>query len=119
MNIKTVAKNTGLTAHTLRYYEKIGLLINIHRDLSGHRVYSEKDLIWIAFIKRLKATNMPLEEIKQFASLRVQGDKTIPERVALLEKHAQRVEKQIQTLKTHQQKIVQKIELCLQGGALT
>lgn len=119
MNIKTVAKNTGLTTHTLRYYEKIGLLININRDSSGHRSYSEQDLIWIAFIKRLKATNMPLEEIKQFASLRMYGDKTILDRVALLENHAQRVEKQIQTLKTHQQKIAQKIELCLMGGALT
>ena len=81
MDIKTISKITGLSAHTLRYYEKIGLLLNIERDSKGYRDYSEKDVVWIEFIKRLKATNMPLNEIKKFAVLRSKGDSTIQNRV--------------------------------------
>ncbi len=119
MNIKRVTQLTGLSDHTLRYYEKIGLLLNIARNSAGHRDYSQKDLIWIALIKRLKATNMPLSEIKQFSILRSKGDSTIPARVSMLEKHRQRVQLQIEQLRLHQQKIDQKIELCKQGGTLS
>ena len=109
---------TQLSAYTLRYYEKIGLLLDIERDSKGHRYYSQKDLIWIEFIKRLKATNMPLNEIRRFARLRVRGDSTIDERVRMLEKHESRVREQMEDLKTHQQKIKEKIELCKKGGVL-
>lgn len=118
MNIQTVSRHTGLSAHTLRYYEKIGLLLNIGRDSKGYRDYSEKDLIWIAFIKRLKATNMPLREIKRFARLRTRGDGTIDERLQILENHQQRVERQMSELRVHQEKIREKIALCRQGGEL-
>ena len=91
MHIKAVAARTGLSVHTLRYYEKIGLLLAIQRDARGHRDYSAQDLIWIEFIKRLKATNMPLNEIRRFARLRVKGDSTIDERVKILENHESRV----------------------------
>lgn len=84
MDIKTISKITGLSAHTLRYYEKIGLLLNIERDSKGYRDYSEKDVVWIEFIKRLKATNMPLNEIKKFAVLRSKGDSTIQNRLKIL-----------------------------------
>ncbi len=116
MNIKQVSQQTGLSAHTLRYYEKIGLLLGIHRDSKGHRDYTDKDLIWIEFIKRLKATNMPLNEIKRFAELRTSGDRTIPERLMILKKHQSRVRKQMDELVIHQQKIKAKIELCKLGG---
>ena len=118
MNIKQISQQTGLSAHTLRYYEKIGLLLEIHRDSKGHRDYSDKDLIWIEFIKRLKATNMPLKEIRRFAEFRVTGDQTISKRLKILEKHQLRVQKQMEELVVHQQKIKEKIALCKLGGEL-
>lgn len=116
MNIQKVAQLTGLSAHTLRYYEKIGLLLNIARNSSGHRCYSEQDLMWIEFIKRLKATSMPLSEMKKFAELRTHGDSTIGQRVAILEHHQKRVQDQMDQLRLHQEKIKEKIIICQQGG---
>ncbi len=118
MNIKSISKHTGLSAHTLRYYERIGLIVGVDRDSKGHRDYSEKDIIWIEFIKRLKATRMPLDEIRKFATLRRQGQHTIVERLKLLENHHRRVEAQMQNLLDNQQKIKEKIDLCKKGGAL-
>ena len=118
MNIQTVSKLTGLSAHTLRYYEKIDLLLNIKRDSKGYRDYCEKDLVWIEFIKRLKATNMPLTEIKKFALLRSKGEGTISERLEILQNHQSRVKKQMNDLLIHQEKIKEKMELCRKGGEL-
>ena len=118
MKIKKISKLTEVSAHTLRYYEKIGLLMDIARDSKGHRYYSDRDVIWIEFIKRLKATNMPLNEIRRFAKLRVRGDSTIDERVEILENHESRVKQQMERLKYHQEKIREKIELCKRGGPL-
>ena len=115
MNIQTISRTTGLSAHTLRYYEKIGLLLDIKRDRKGHRFYREKDLIWIEFIKRLKATSMPLSEMKQFARLRSKGNKTISQRVELLRQHESRIEQQMQALESHRDRVREKIQLCLQG----
>lgn len=83
MNIKTFAEQTGVSAHTLRYYEKIGLL-QVQRTQSGHRVFSDKDLEWITFILRLKDTGMPLEDIQKYAEFRSQGGKTQSQRQQLL-----------------------------------
>ena len=106
------------SAHTLRYYEKMGLLLHIQRDARGYRDYAEKDLVWIGMIKRLKATDMPLAEIRRFARLRAGGDSTIPDRLEILYHHQKRVEGQIADLVRHQEKIAEKIELCKKGGSL-
>lgn len=60
MNMKEFSLLAGLSAYTLRYYEKIGLLKDVRRNSSGHRDYLTKDLEWIGFIKRLKETGMAL-----------------------------------------------------------
>ncbi|MCA6059428.1 MerR family transcriptional regulator [Thalassolituus sp. ST750PaO-4] len=86
MNIKAFAEQTGVSAHTLRYYEKIGLL-QVQRNQSGHRVFSNKDLEWITFILRLKDTGMPLQHIIKYAEFRTQGDSTMAERQQLLQQH--------------------------------
>ena len=80
MTIQEFATLTGLTVHTLRYYEQIGLLDQIQRAPSGHLIYQQQDLLWVAFIKKLKATGMPLREIQLYADLRKQG--ITPTRVA-------------------------------------
>ncbi|GGY72066.1 MerR family transcriptional regulator [Cellvibrio zantedeschiae] len=92
MNIKELSEKTHLSAHTLRYYEKIGILPNIQKNSSGHRFYSASDLEWISFVIKLKETGMPLEEIITYARLREQGDATSAERMQLLIKHREVLE---------------------------
>ncbi|WP_312982916.1 MerR family transcriptional regulator [Atlantibacter sp.] len=94
MRIQYFAQLTGLTAHTLRYYEKLGLLVP-DRNSSGHRDYREADVEWVAFIVRLKETDMPLSEIQRYAALRSQGNATVNERRALLAQHAERLEQRL------------------------
>ena len=99
---------TGLGVHTLRYYEQEGLLTPGRTD-SNRRRYSEEDAAWVAFLRRLKDTGMPLKEIQQFARLRREGEATIQERLELLMGHQQALEEQIMRLKEHQEKLGEKI----------
>ncbi|WP_312973925.1 MerR family transcriptional regulator [Atlantibacter sp.] len=94
MRIRHFSRITGLTAHTLRYYEKLGLLLP-DRNSSGHRDYREADVEWVAFIVRLKETDMPLSDIQRYAALRSQGNTTVNERRALLAHHAERLEQRL------------------------
>ena len=82
---------TALSAPTLRYYEQEGLL-SVARDGGGRRVYTEADIAWVAFIKRLKETGMRLKEIERYACLRYQGDSTIGERLKILTEHRLQVQ---------------------------
>lgn len=77
---------TGVSVHTLRYYEKEHLITAKRRE-NGRRYYSDKDISWMSFIKRLKDTNMPIKEIQKYALLRAAGDSTLQERMELLIKH--------------------------------
>ena len=110
LTIEQVAGRTGLSAHTLRYYERIGLLDPVGRATSGHRRYAAKDLAWIDFLTRLRATGMPIRHMQEFAALRRQGDTTIARRRVLLEVHQQMVQKHIEELQQNQQAITRKIE---------
>lgn len=65
-SIQQVASMTGLSTHTLRYYEKIGLIKNVQRDQTGYRQYTDFDLAWIQFLIRLRVTGMPMLKMKQF-----------------------------------------------------
>ncbi len=87
LTISEVEEQTGLSAHTLRYYERIGLMAPISKGLRGHRRYDKDDLGWITLIKRLRSTDMSIKEMQHFAELVRQGDATISERRKLLEKH--------------------------------
>lgn len=111
MNIKRFSKLTEISSHTLRYYEKIGLILNVARNSKGHRDYSEKDVAWVEFLKRLKATGMPLNIMKTFADLRYKGDTTINDRLQILENHHQKITENIETLLKHKNKIADKIKI--------
>jgi len=91
MKIGDLAKRTGITAHTIRYYERIGLLPHAHRDGSGRRDYGEDSVVWIEFLSRLKTTGMPIRDMLRYATLRAQGDSTGPARALLLSEHRDRV----------------------------
>lgn len=94
MKIKEMSQKSRLSEHTLRYYEKIGLL-NVNKDKSGHREYTETDLLWLEFIHRLKVTGMPLKDIIRYSDLRREGDCTIQKRLKLLTAHESRVKNTI------------------------
>ena len=108
--IQQISEMTGLTAHTLRYYEKIGLLYGVQRDTSGYRQYSESDISWIDFLLRLRVTGMKVSDMKQFSDLRSQGEATISARRELLETHQRNVLTQINELKNNLNMIDEKIE---------
>lgn len=91
MKIGNLAKRSGLTAHTIRYYERIGLLPYADRDHSGQRDYDASILVWIEFLGRMKSTGMPIREMLRYAELRGLGAVTEGERRELLEKHRERV----------------------------
>ncbi|APA87751.1 MerR family transcriptional regulator [Paraburkholderia sprentiae WSM5005] len=91
LTIGQVAAATGITAHTLRYYEQAGLLRPVGRTAAGHRLFSPADLDWLQFVMRLKATGMPIAAIQAFAELRAQGDSTYDARREMLAAHRDRV----------------------------
>lgn len=91
MKIGELAKRSGLSAHTIRYYERIGLLPYADRDRSSQRDYDASILAWIEFLGRLKATGMPIREMLRYAALRERGVDTEAERRELLEQHRERV----------------------------
>jgi DNA-binding transcriptional MerR regulator len=87
LSIAEAAEISGLSAHTLRYYERAGLLEPVGRNGSGHRRYREADLELIRFLTRLRATGMPIREVRRYAELMQAGDDTNAERLRLLERH--------------------------------
>jgi DNA-binding transcriptional MerR regulator len=98
MRIREVSERLGVSEHTLRYYERIGLLGSIRKDAGGRRDYSQADLAWLEFIGRLKATAMSLDTIREYSRLREKGDATIPRRYGLLEAHGEVLERRIEEL---------------------
>jgi DNA-binding transcriptional MerR regulator len=101
VTIKEVGARTGLSVHTLRYYERLGLVAPVGRRRNGHRAYSEDDVYRIRFVMRLRAAGMPIARIRRYAELAARGDATIQERLELLEAHRGAVEQQIGELTEH------------------
>ncbi|SDV03978.1 MerR family transcriptional regulator [Pseudomonas mucidolens] len=93
--IDQVAKRTGLTAYTLRYYERIGLLAPVARAAGGQRLYAPTDIAWLEFLLRLRTTHMTIGKMQTFAKLRSAGDSTVAERRQMLESHLQDVQGEI------------------------
>ena len=91
MKIGELAERCGLSAHTIRYYEKIGLIPYASRDSSSQRDYDASILIWIEFLGRLKTTGMPIRDMLRYAALRERGVETQAERCAMLEQHRESV----------------------------
>ncbi|WP_406164940.1 MerR family transcriptional regulator [Streptomyces sp. NBC_00996] len=83
--ISEVAAFTGLRAHTLRWYEQIGLMPHVARSPNGRRLFCNRDLDWLAFVGKLRLTGMPVAAMVQFAELVRQGEVTYDERREILE----------------------------------
>lgn len=108
-SIGQVAKKLGLTAHTLRYYDKEGLLPFVKKGASGVRVFGEDDIDWLLVLECLKATGMPLKDIKKYMELCLAGDSTLAERLAMFQKQKVKVEEQMKQLHLFMEKIDFKI----------
>ena len=91
LTISDAARASGVSAHTLRYYERAGLLDPIDRAASGHRRYAEEDLARIQFLTKLRSTGMPIRQIREYADLMRGGDETHEARLALLQEHREAV----------------------------
>jgi DNA-binding transcriptional MerR regulator len=109
LTIADASERTGLTAHTLRYYEREGLMLGVDRAGSGHRRYSEHDLGWIELITKLRATGMPIREIRRYARLVRDGADNERERLALLAAHRERVRRSLAEVTEHLAAIDRKI----------
>ncbi|MEV5317341.1 MerR family transcriptional regulator [Streptomyces sp. NPDC052687] len=96
--ISEVAAFTGLSAHTLRWYERIGLMSHIDRSHTGQRRYTNRDLDWLDLVGKLRLTGMPVADMVRYAELVRQGDDTYPERRELLEATRRDVLKRITEL---------------------
>ena len=103
LTVAEVAKTIGITGHTLRYYERAGLIEPITRTTGGQRRYQPADIDWIRFLIRLRETGMPIAQMRHFAALRAQGEATIGDRLTLLAEHRRGVRRQIARLREHEQ----------------
>ncbi|MFD9477405.1 MULTISPECIES: MerR family transcriptional regulator [Streptomyces] len=96
--ISEVEARTGLTQHTLRWYERIGLMPHVDRSHSGQRRFTDKDLDWLAFVGKLRATGMSVADMVRYAELVREGEHTVGERRELLERTRREVRSRITEL---------------------
>ena len=110
LTIAEVASLSGLSVHTLRYYERSGLLEAVGRDEKGHRRYSAENVKQIQFLNCLRATGMSIRQMQQFIGLFRQKPNAVRERRVMLEQHQQQVNEHILRLKEHLEVIEWKIQ---------
>ena len=96
--IREAAARAGVTAHTLRYYERIGLLAPVGRAANGHRRYTPFDLDWVHLLTLLRKTGMPVQQMLAFVQLERAGPAALPDQCTLLDQHRARLEQRIHGL---------------------
>ncbi|WP_028531009.1 MerR family transcriptional regulator [Paenibacillus sp. HW567] len=110
LTIQEMSGLTGLSAHTLRYYEKVGMLEGVARNEQGYRAYSEADVSWVQFLMLLRELDIPIRDMKRYSDLRSQGPSTVQERRLMLEAHQSRVQQQVRKLSENLEKLAGKIQ---------
>ncbi|HEX7864785.1 MAG TPA: MerR family transcriptional regulator [Variovorax sp.] len=110
LTIAEVAELTGLTAYTLRYYERIGLIAAVSRAPGGQRRYASADMDLLAFLLRLRETGMSIQGMQAFVRLRSQGDASVGERREMLELHLAEVQAKVAALQQSMQALSLKID---------
>ena len=112
MSIAAAARHTGVSVHTLRYYERAGLVVTtVDRTASGRRRYRQLDLDWITVCTRLRATGMSIRTIRRYAQLVAAGRGNEQDRLALLEAHRAEVTARLARLHENLEMIDHKIEV--------
>ncbi|WP_226655602.1 MerR family transcriptional regulator [Pseudalkalibacillus hwajinpoensis] len=107
-SISEIAEKVDISAHTLRYYEKEGIIDPIRND-QGIRQFDEQHLKWLQFVKKLRETQMPVSQIKEYTRLFLEGEHTANARLRLLEDHQQFIRDQIETLLATDEMLTRKI----------
>lgn len=97
-DIATAADRLGISAHTLRYYERIGL-VRVSRSASGHRRYDTAAVRRLVFLTRMRTSGMPIRDLRRYIGLVEAGDETVPERLALLTAHRDNLRTRIAALR--------------------
>jgi MerR family transcriptional regulator, aldehyde-responsive regulator len=111
MTIAEASEQFGISADTLRYYEKIGLIPPVKRTRAGIRDYGETDLNWIVFIKCMRSAGLPIEVLTEYVQLTMQGDKTVEARKKILQEQRKRLVIKMEEMKITLDKLDYKIEL--------
>jgi DNA-binding transcriptional MerR regulator len=99
--IKDFCRLAQVSAHTLRYYERAGIMPQVERNAGGHRRYTERHLRWIRFLRHLRLAGMPVAAIRRYTALLDQGPAGDERRMKLLLDHRERVAGQLQELRGH------------------
>ena len=110
MTIAEVAKKYDISADTLRYYERIGLLPAVRRNKSGIRDYSETDCSWVEFIKCMRGAGLPIEVLIEYISLYQMGDSTVEARKELLIEERNNLVERIEEMQKTLERLNYKIE---------
>ena len=110
MTIAEVSKKYGLSADTLRYYERIGLLPNVQRTSGGIRNYSEEDCNWVEYIKCMRSAGVSVETLIEYVKLFHEGPETIQSRKSLLIEQREQIAAKIEELNTVLNRLDVKIE---------
>jgi len=110
--IGAAVKTLGLSADTLRYYEKIGLVPRAVKNSSGHRVYSNRDINRLCFVQRAQNTGFTLEEIRQLLKLRENPVKCSHAVRSLARKKCEHLQQQLKTLKKMHGELALLLNLC-------
>jgi len=112
LTISDAAQAVGVSAHTLRYYERAGLMLDaVERNSATHRRYTDEDLRWVILLTRLRATGMPIRRMREYADLVREGAGNERERLALLESHRAAVLEQLEEVQRSLAAIDVKIDL--------
>jgi DNA-binding transcriptional MerR regulator len=112
LSISDAAHATGLSVHTLRYYERAGLMLDrVERAPSTHRRYTEAEIRWVTLLTKLRSTGMPIRRIREYAELVREGEGNEDERLALLEAHRDAVIEQLEAMRRNLEAIDHKIEI--------
>ncbi|MCM3151391.1 MerR family transcriptional regulator [Priestia megaterium] len=110
--MRDMQEKTGLSAPTLRYYEKEGILPFVEGNEHDHRLYNDQNIEWVKFILALRATGMPLVEIKQYVvESYKKGESTISERRNMMLQHKKKVEADMSQTYLHLERINYKLAL--------
>jgi DNA-binding transcriptional MerR regulator len=112
LTISDAARAVGVSAHTLRYYERAGLMLDrVERNSATHRRYTDEDLRWVILLTRLRATGMPIRRMREYADLVRDGDGNEAERLALLEAHREDVLRRLNEVQRNLELVDYKIGL--------
>lgn len=109
LSVAQMSELTGVSGYTLRYYERAGLIQSVARSGGNQRRYQAMDVEWVRFLLRLRETGMPIARMREYATLRAQGDATLQPRLAMLVEHQEVLHRQIATLRAHERALAVKI----------